>query len=198
MIEWNLQSRAHDCQSCQKPYADKEPYHTLLFDERGGYRRHDICEACWKTQFSQGANSKRGFVSHWQGIYEAPPAAPPEALKQETAESLLRKLLEQNEPRHEAARFILAVMLERKRLLKVRDQLTQDGRRVFVYELAASGDVLTIPDPNLQLHQLEAVQREVAELMKHGLNPAPATDDAAAPTVAAVEAAAPEAPAPAS
>src|ERR1041385_3682979 len=105
MIEWNLQSRAHECQSCQKPFADKEGYHTLLFDERAGYRRHDICEACWKTQFSQGANDKKGFVSPWQGVYEAPPARPPETMKQENAESLLRKLLEQNEPRHEAARF---------------------------------------------------------------------------------------------
>ena len=176
MIEWNLQSRAHECQACQKPFTDQEPFHTLLFDEQIGYRRHDICEACWRTQFSQGAQEKKGFISHWHGLYEAPPAAAPETLKQETAESLLRKLMEQNEPRHEAARFILAVMLERKRLLKVKEQLRQDGRRVFIYEHSANGDLLTITDPDLQLHQLEVVQREVADLMANGWHPAPVAE----------------------
>ena len=173
MIDWNLQSRAHDCQSCQRPFTDQAAYHTLLFDEKTGYRRHDVCDACWQAQFSHGANARKGFISHWQGIYEAPPAAP-DPIKHETAESLLRKLLEQNDPAHAAARYILAVMLERKRLLKVKDQLWQEGKRVFVYEHAGNGDVLTIADPGLQLDQLEAVQREVSELMAHGLDPAPA------------------------
>jgi len=191
MIDWNLQSRAHECQSCQRAFADKDAYHTLLFDEHAGYRRHDVCEACWQGQFSQGASDKRGFLSHWQGVYEAPPTDAPEAMKHETAETLLRKLMEQNEPRFEAARFILAVMLERKRILKVKDQLHQDGKRLFVYEHTANGDMLTITDPGLQLQQLDAVQREVAGLMAHGPNPAPAP---AAPAPAEAVAAAPEAP----
>ncbi|HEY6169898.1 MAG TPA: hypothetical protein VI454_17800 [Verrucomicrobiae bacterium] len=186
MIDWNLQSRAHECQSCQKPFADREAYHTLLSDEKIGYRRHDVCDACWQTQFSHGANARKGFISHWQGVYEAPPAAAPDPIKHETAESLLRKLIEQNDPAHAAARYILAVMLERKRLLKVRDQLQQDGKRVFVYEHAGNGDVFTIVDPELQLHQLEAVQREVGELMAHGLNPPP-SDVAQTPAAPAPE-----------
>ena len=42
---------------------------------------------------------------------------------------------------------------------------------MFVYEHVKSGDVLTIPDPNLQLDQLEEVQRAVAHLLQHGLTP---------------------------
>jgi len=43
-----------------------------------------------------------------------------------------------------------------------------------VYEQPKTGDVFTIVDPNLQLNVLDAVQREVASLLEHGLNaPAP-------------------------
>ncbi len=171
MIDWNIQSRAHACQSCGKAFADKQAYHTLLFDEKRDYRRLDVCEPCWSAQYSQGASDRKGFISHWQGVYEAPPSAPPDAIQKETAETLLRKLMEQNEPRHAAARFILAVMLERKRMLKVKAQFTQDGQRVFVYEHAKSAEVFTIADPALQLNQLDAVQREVAHLLEHGLTP---------------------------
>lgn len=190
MIDWNLQSRAHACQTCEQPFADQQPYHTLLFDETAGYRRHDVCEACWTAKF---ATESRQQISQWQGVYQAPPAAPPDAIQHETAESLLRKLVEANDPAHSAARYILAVMLERKRILKVRDQLRQDdGRRLFVYEHGGTGDVFTILDPGLQLQQLDAVQREVSDLLAHGVN-GPAPVETTAPTTEPVAA---EVPAP--
>jgi hypothetical protein len=170
MNEWNIQSRAHACQSCAAPFADKQPYHTLLFDEKNELRRLDVCESCWQSQFSEGGTDKKDVISRWQGIYEAPPAVAPEAIAKENAESLLRKLIEANDPKHGAVCYILAVMLERKRLLKVKEQLKRDGQRVFVYEQPKTGDIFTITDPNLQLNQLEEVQRDVAHLLEHGLN----------------------------
>ena len=182
MNEWNIQSRAHACQACAKPFADRQPYHTLLFDEKAGYERLDVCEACWSSQYSQGATSRKGFVSHWQGLFEIPPIRP-EPIRKENAESLLRKLVEQNDPRHAAACYILAVMLERKRILKVKEQVRRDDRRVFLYEQAGTGDLFTIVDPELQLNQLEAVQRDVAHLLEHGLESAggPAAAESATP-----------------
>jgi len=171
MTEWKIQSRAHACAACSKSFADKDPYHTLLFDEKAEFRRSDICQNCWQTQYSDGVRDRKGFVSHWQGNYEAPPAKS-DAIQRETAESLLRKLVEQNDPRYVAAGYILAVMLERKRVLKVKEQLVRQGQRVFLYEQPATGDLFTIIDPNLQLNQLEQVQHDVAALLEHGLNPA--------------------------
>lgn len=176
MNEWNIQSRAHACQACGRHFTDKQSYHTALFDARHAIERHDLCEACWKGE-AEGARVRKGFVSHWQGLYEAPPPAPPEPIQKENAESLLRKLIERNDPKFAAASFILAVMLERKRILKVKEQLRREGGRVFVYEQPKTGDLFTIPDPDLQLNQLEAVQRDVASLLEHGIDgPAVVTD----------------------
>jgi hypothetical protein len=183
MNEWNIQSRAHACEACAKPFADRQPYHTLLYDERQEHlRRMDVCDACWQNQFSDGARERKGFVSHWQGVFEVPPPVT-EAIQKDTAETLLRKLVEQNDPQHAPAAYILAVMLERKRLLKIKEQIKRDGQRVFVYEHPKSGDTFTITDPNLHLGQLEQVQHDVAQLLEHGLDPpAPAGET---PAVAA-------------
>jgi len=182
MNDWNIQSRAHACEACGKPFADREAYHTLLSEERTELRRADICSACWQQQFSEGARERKGFISYWQGVYEAPPP-PTDAIQKETAETLLRKLVEQNDPRYVPAGYILAVMLERKRVLKVKEQILRDDKRTFIYEQPKTGDVFTITDPNLRLDQLEQVQRDVAALLEHGLNPPPATApaNAAAP-----------------
>src|SRR6266700_125095 len=189
MTEWNIQSRAQACAACAKAFADKETYHTLLFDEKADFRRSDICAACWQSQYSDGARERKGFVSYWQGVYEVPPSRP-EPIQKETAESLLRKIIEVNDPKYIPAGYILAVMLERKRLLKVKEQLVRDGHRVFIYEQPGTGDIFTIIDPALQLNQLEQVQRDVADLLEHGLNPPPVAETTTASAVAETPAAA--------
>jgi len=179
MIEWNIQSRAHACERCAQPFADKQPIHTLLVDERSVLRRTDICEDCWQKEAAAVTRDRKGFVSQWQGVYETPPAHPVEAIQKESAETLLRKLAGQNDPKHGPAAFILAIMLERKRLLKVKEQIKRDGQRIIVYEQPKTGDIFTVTDPDLRLDQLEAVQRDVAQLLEHGLNPPPAATEAA-------------------
>ncbi|MBM3878243.1 MAG: hypothetical protein FJ387_00730 [Verrucomicrobia bacterium] len=188
-MEWNIQSRAHACQECGRGFRDRERLHTLLFDERQGYRRFDVCADCWEAQYGQGANHRKGFVSHWQGVHEVP-TPKPEPIQKETAETLLRKLAERNQPEHRAACFILAVMLERKRLLRVKAENLTAGQRFFLYEHARNGDLFTILDPNLQLDQLEVVQREVAQLLEQGL-PAPPSSDPSPPVPDPPHAAAP-------
>jgi hypothetical protein len=85
--------------------------------------------ACWESQYREGASERKGFISQWQGIYHAPPAAPVEAIQKESAESLLRKLIEANDPKYGPVCYILAVMLERKRILKVKEQIKARAAR---------------------------------------------------------------------
>ena len=168
MNDWNFQSRGHQCHACEQPFEDGADYHTVLAYENSEFGRRDICASCWANE-GEGAAERKGFISQWQGTYEAPPPAPPEAIQKDTAESLLRKLLETGEPRWREASYILAVMLERKRLLKVKEQLKEETDRVFVYEQPKTGDLFTIPDPVLKMEELEQVQIEVAALLEHGL-----------------------------
>lgn len=197
MNDWNIQSRAHACQSCEQRFSDKQHYFTLLFNEKHELKRLDVCEPCWKTKFTkESAPAEIDIISRWQGVYEAPPAAPPEAIQKETAETLLRKLIELNDPKHGGACFILAVMLERKRLLKEKEQIKQNGQRIIVYEQPRTGDIFTIADPDLQLDQLEEVQRDVANLLEHGLNVPGATAPESAAAAPATDASAPQAASP--
>lgn len=168
MIEWHIQSRAHACQQSGRQFRDGEAYHTLLLDTKVGFERMDLCVEAFRESGTE-LLAKDNLVSHWKGVYEAPPPVPPDAIRKDDAESLLRKLLERREERHAAAAYILAVMLERKRILRVKGQSRDNGRRVFVYEHPKSGDLFSIADPDLQLDQLEAVQCDVANLLEHGL-----------------------------
>lgn len=160
MTDWDIQSRACACTTCQEPFHDKQTYHTLLSMTAAGYERRDLCTECYL------AAKRDGVFSYWQGEFKLPPPPPPEPIEKNTAESLLRNLLDSTDPTHAAARYILAVMLERKRLLKHRDTVHEaDGKELLVYEHAQTGESFTIPDPKLRLDQLQEVQQQVGDLL---------------------------------
>jgi hypothetical protein len=98
----------------------------------------------------------------------------------------LRRMVTENAPSTRNARYILALMLERKKVLRQMERQKQEGVSVLVYEHIPSSEVWLIEDPGLKLGELTAVQEEVTKLLAPVAEP-PAED--AAPT------AAPEAPA---
>lgn len=159
--EWDIKPRGQNCTRCEQTFIDRQPYFSLLAPGAEGFQRGDYCETCWPE-----VKRTEGAYSMWRGLYQSPPPKPEEALKKETAESLLRKLLETEDPTRRNVIFILAVMLERKKILVERDvQKKDDGTWVRVYEHRKTGETFLIPDPRLRLDELEHVQVEVITML---------------------------------
>ncbi|MEI7958954.1 MAG: hypothetical protein WCI40_07580 [Verrucomicrobiota bacterium] len=158
--EWEIRGRSHVCTATGHEFADGEYFYTLLFLERGNFRREDLCEDAW-----QARDKKKSPYSFWRTKFEVPPPPAPEPLGKQSAETLLRKYMSEPGEEHANVRFILALMLERKRLLKPIEVKEEDGKRAHIYLHAKTGEVFIIPDPGLHLDQIEAVQMEVAGLL---------------------------------
>ncbi len=159
--DWDIKPRGMACAQCQAPFTDKQTYVSQLMFGAEGYVRRDYCFACWAREENRDA-----AISVWKGVFHPPPPPPEEPLKKETAESLLRGLMETNDPTRKNVIFILAVMLERRRLLVERDaQIRDDGTTLRVYEHRQTGDTFMVTDPNLDLNQLEQVQEEVMAML---------------------------------
>jgi hypothetical protein len=169
--EWSIQPRAERCAVTGQPFGDGEYFYTVLYDEKTGFRREDLSEKAWQER-----TSRRGAepFSFWRAKFEVPPPTVANALKKETAEELLRRYMAEETAQHGNARYILALMLERKRLLKQIDtKMTEQGERALIYEHTKSGEVFLIPDPQLRLDQMADVQAQVAELLSHSAAPRP-------------------------
>jgi hypothetical protein len=160
--EWPIKHRADACARTQRPFEAGEQFYTLLFREGEGFRREDLSEEAWQQR-----NENIRPFSFWKTRYEPPPAVPPEALPKENAEEIFRRLLAQNDPANANACYVLAVMLERKRVLKPIKAERTDDPPVLIYEHAKSGDVFIVPEVRLRLDELEHVQNEVSQLLKN-------------------------------
>ena len=160
--EWNIRSRGHFCSICQKPLVDKTPVVSALKEVGDGYERFDCHPECWKTD----TRDWQPF-SLWDSVYLAPvKEEKEEPLKKEDAGELLRQLVTLDDPAMKNVVYVLAVMLERAKILVERDQkLQDDGTIRRVYEDRKQGDTFVILDPRLRLENLAEVQQQVVALL---------------------------------
>jgi hypothetical protein len=157
--EWAIKHRANACASTHRLFASGEYFYTLLFRDADGYRREDLSEEAWLNR-----NENIQPFSFWRTRYEPLPPPEPEPLAKENAEQLFRRLIASENPPANAC-YVLAAMLERKRVLKQMKSEDAANGRVLIYEHGPTGDVFIVRDPQLRLDELEDVQNEVASLL---------------------------------
>ena len=167
--DWNIKSRSAACDATGRPFAEGEIFYTALFREGDGFRRTDLSEEAWNARTATPADAP--IYSSWRSKFEPPAPPPQEALRRDDAEGMLRRLIESEDPAHTNTRYLLAVMLERKRILRPR-QSPEKG--TLLYEHASTGEMFIIADPSLSLTDLLAVQEEVSALLSGLSAPAPA------------------------
>lgn len=170
--DWNIKSRSDTCQISGTPFQEGDFFYTLLFcNNNDEYERLDVSEASWKALNSESTESspfpftkEKGKISgSWRSKYELPPPPPPEPLKKDDAEGMLRYFLASTDPQHLNASYILALMLERKKIFKA---LPSADSSTLLYEHTATGETFIIKDPHLSLENLAEVQQEVSALLQ--------------------------------
>jgi hypothetical protein len=158
--EWNIQPRALCCAVSGEPFIKGERVYSALYWRDGQYARVDLNAKSWNAR-----NENIAPVSAWQTDFVPPPPPAPEALGKNDAETMLRRLIAENDPATRNARYILSLMLERKKVLRQIERQRQENFSVLVYDHLVSGEVWLIEDPGLKLGELGAIQNEVAELL---------------------------------
>ena len=162
---WSIKSRAHICAATEHHFEDGEAFYTALFPdpESSGYLRKDFTLDAWEQREDQ----EQPF-SFWKTKYIAPQKEEEVEVTDESPEDLLRRLIEEDEEHTENARYILAVMLERKKEIKEADNQSTPTGIIRIYEHRKSGDVFIVKDPNIPLDEVEKVQEEVTILLENG------------------------------
>ncbi len=171
---WSIKTRSRSCAGTEIPFEDGQTIYAAIFPdpESSGYLRQDYSEEAWLQRSEENPP-----FSQWKTVYKKPTAEDKaETVVQEDPETLLRRLVEEEEEHTENARYILAVMLERQKLLRETDTQQLPTGILRVYEHRKTGDVYIIKDPQIPLSEVENVQQEIQELLDP--KPIPETEPA--------------------
>ncbi len=167
---WHIKSRSHQCVVTGNHFADGETIIAAIFPdpESSGWLRKDYSLTGWEQR--DAAEGEK--FSQWKTTYKAPVSSERVEVTKESPIDLLRRMVDEDEEHTEKVRFILAVMLERQKVLVEKDTQAVPSGILRVYEHRKEGDVFLIRDPNVALDQVETMQQEVLELLEnHGRKP---------------------------
>ncbi|MDD5645502.1 MAG: hypothetical protein PHO00_08685 [bacterium] len=164
-MNWEIEKRHKNCDVCGAEFKDGDICNTVFVyaeEEEAGERR-DICGACWQKE-----TPPFGKTIYWKGVFKVrPPEIKQEAIKKNSAENLLRKIMHSNDPAKINVSYILGLMLERKKVFIVIDNITEKetGKKFIVYENSKTGENFVITDPVITLDKINEVQSHVLELL---------------------------------
>lgn len=163
---WSIRSRAHECALTGRPFEDGESFHTAIYfdPQENGYVRRDISTDAWSQELET-----RKPIASWKTVYQKVVVeAKPEIAPKESAQELLQRFIEEGDPKTENARYILALMLERKRQIVQTAEKEVDGAKMLFYENKKTGEIFIVRDPELKLEEVAQIQEEVATILAFG------------------------------
>lgn len=112
MSHWKLGRRHPACLRCQRPFGEGEAHYSVLASSADSLERLDLCHACWPAEQSSGAVGRawwraRRPLGQRRGL----------AVDLEGLEALFHALAEAPEERLRELRYVLCLLLLRKRRL---------------------------------------------------------------------------------
>ena len=177
---WSIKSRARECVESGNAFQSGQKIRAAIFPdpESSGYLRKDYTIEAWENR-----EGEENPFSCWLTTYE-PPVTEEKAedVVEDDPETLLKRLVDEEEEHTENARYILAVMLERKKLLRETDTQEIPSGILRIYEHRKSGDVYIIKDPQISLTDVDRVQEEVRQLLDPSATVAEETTEKIEPT----------------
>ena len=170
VVDWKIKSRSGVCSHTGEAFTDDEPFYTCIFadPESDGFIRRDYSASAWQEV---SASLEPAPFSFWKSVFKTVVAEKKEeAIPQNSVEAMLHRMIEEDRTETENARYILALMLERKKILIPTEKKETENRTLLFYEHKDSGAVYIVSDPGLRLDEVERIQDEVSQLLEEEEN----------------------------
>lgn len=156
--KWNISKISNSCYKSDELFDDNEIVISELVYEKGILERRD-----YKDQFFDANNQS---LSSWKTIFKLQKPNE-EIIKKDSIEDLLRKKISLESDDSINIIFILAIMLERKKVLMEKSFFfDNDNKKIRIYEHKKTNESFTIIDPQLSLNEIEPLKEEVYDLIK--------------------------------
>lgn len=155
----DIPRRGHYCALGNEPLKEGTIYYSLLEEGETDIVRRDYCPVCWEKI------SIKGQRAYWKSRVLPKKREAHKAVDfSHYAFLLLKEALHNNTEEAQEEAFVLALFLARKRQLHLRDEIEREaGERYFLYEVAATEEMLAVKKLDLSTLKTEKVQDNLAK-----------------------------------
>jgi len=159
MAEYEISRATGKCATCARPLEVGDVFYTVVVAEGEGFVRHDIGAECW-----QGPPA--GALCHFRTRVPEREKKRKVLVDDSILVDFFRRLSETDEAGKERFRFVLSLILLRKRLLKY-EQTTRDGDREYWHmRLMPDKTQHRVVNPGLEESQIEGLMVELGSILE--------------------------------
>jgi len=156
--EWRILRGEKRCASCGKQFEEKENYFSALYDRKTTFERLDFCAGCWKGDTPE-------MFSFWQT--RMPPKDEKKRLlvDDDVLLDFFRRLEGAEDELKVNFRYILALVLMRRKILKFTDVRRGETGETLVLSLPREKTIFEVRNPQLDEEKIARVTEEVGKIL---------------------------------
>lgn len=156
--EWSMPRRADQCAGCQHEFAIGESFAAYLYETAAGYERRDYCGNC-------AAPTEPVALGVWKTHRPEPSTKKVQPFDREAIYGFFERLEDAQEPQQVQFRFVLALLLWRKRVLRHENTVVDGGHEVWEFIVPRTGMRQRVVRPDLDEEQLDRLSAQVEALL---------------------------------
>ena len=158
-------ARPHgQCARCDATIEPDQKLMAALRETPEGFERIDVCLNCWE-EFDRA-----NVLAFWKTTMPRPEAKKKLFVDDEVLCDLFERLGTAEEPSKLNFRFVLGLILMRKRLLSYESSRTDDaGRELWKMRFRGRQDTLEMLNPHLTEEQVQDVSRQLGDILNEEL-----------------------------
>jgi hypothetical protein len=154
------------CTVTGQPLAPGTPYVATLCErpEDGGLERRDFSMEAW-----EGGTRPEGLFSFWKTVAVQPDARRKLLVDDEALLSIFERLATDERPQRIAFRFVLALILMRKRILRYVSRSVQPGGEKWLMQLRGAGPdapPVEVINPQLADEDIRELTDQLSEILQ--------------------------------
>ena len=158
-MDWDIGKTSLACAACGKEFAEEQRVFSVLCDDPVNLARKDYCSTCWPQQ-DTGV-----LFSFWQTAIPRRDAPVRRFVNDEIVLDLFRRLSGQDNAERRNFRYVLALLLMRRKVLKFRAFRREEGGDVLVVYDRLEDCEHAVLDPRLTEEQIQQVTEEVGQVL---------------------------------
>ncbi len=156
--DWSMPRRAEQCVGCRRAFDVGEIFQAFLYETDEGYERRDYCLGCRPPE-------DQTPIGSWKTRRPEPVAKKVQPFDREAIYAFFERLEEAEEPSQIQFRFVLALLLWRKKALKMERTVEEVGREVWEFLTPRTGVRHRVERPELGEEQLERLSGQLEQLL---------------------------------
>jgi hypothetical protein len=162
--EYNFSKSSGQCATCKGAMVCDQEFVATIRDLDEEILREDYCQACWQAQPQDG---RPGVLAVWHGRVPKPEEKKKLFVDNELLINLFQRLEGSDQPAKISFRFVLALVLMRKRLL-VYDRMEKkpDGLEIWQMHLKGSEQPHQVIDPHMDEDKIAEASGNLGQILE--------------------------------